>query len=383
MTECVAIVLFWTAAGLLAYSYLMFPLLVLAAARLGARDTVGGECGDWPDVAVVIAAFNEEKHIGERIRNLMDQDYPSKRLTVLVGSDGSTDATVRVAGNIHDSRLRLCAFERNRGKASVLNDLVAQASQDVLVFSDANTHFEKDTIRRLVARLADPSVGAVCGELILSPPARARNVDHMYWSLERRLKAAESAISGLLGANGGVYAIRRVLYQPLAPDTICDDFVIVMNAAVAGWRVVYEPNARAHEDTPDDMQAEFWRRVRIGIGNYQSLFQHPAFLTATNAARQWTYLSHKVLRWISPHLLVVMLLASCVLAARPVYALLLGLQIAAYGAAWLVYATRRSTAWPGMIRSGSLFFVVNAAFTVAFIRFLRGDYAGGWRRTAR
>lgn len=381
--ESIAIVLFWAATGLLAYSYLLFPLLVLGAARFGARKPIIGGRSDWPDVAVVIAAFNEEKHIGERIRNLLDQDYPPERLTVLVGSDGSTDATVQLAGGIHEPRLRLCAFARNRGKASVLNDLVGQASQDVLVFSDANTHFEKDTIRQLVARLADPSVGAVCGELMLSPPARARNVDHKYWSLERRLKAAESAISGLLGANGGVYAIRRALYQPLTPDTICDDFVIVMNVAVAGQRVVYEPKARAHEETPEDMQAEFWRRVRIGIGNYQSLFRHPAFLTATNVSRRWTYLSHKVLRWISPHLLAVMLLASLVLAGQLAYRLLLVLQLTGYAAAWLVYATRRAVAWPGMIRSASLFFVVNAAFTIAFFRFLRGDYAGGWRRTAR
>lgn len=383
MIESIAAASFWAAAGLLTYSYLVYPLLVMAAARLSAHNAATGECSASPEAAVVIAAFNEEKHIGARIRNLLCQDYPEGRLTVMVGSDGSTDATVNVAAGIDDPRLEVIAFDRNRGKASVLNDLVGRAGQEVIVFSDANTEFEVDTIRQLVARLADPAVGAVCGELMLSPPARARNVDHKYWSLERRLKTAESAISGLLGANGGVYAIRRALYEPLAPDTICDDFVIVMNVAVAGSRVVYEPKARAHEQTPDDLRAEFWRRVRIGIGNYQSLFRHPAFFTATGWNRRWTYFSHKVLRWISPHLLAVMLLASCVLAAQRPYAILLGLQLAACAVALLVYATRQSIAWPGLIRSATLFFVVNAAFAIAFVRFLRGDYAGGWRRTER
>jgi cellulose synthase/poly-beta-1,6-N-acetylglucosamine synthase-like glycosyltransferase len=148
-------------------------------------------------------------------------------------------------------------------------------------------------------------------------------------------------------------------------------------------RVLYEPTARAHEETPGDMQAEFWRRVRIGIGNYQSLFWYPTFFTSTNWSRRWTYVSHKVLRWITPHLLAVMLLASCVAMAQRPYAWLLGIQLIAYTAAWVVYATRQTIAWPGVLRSASLFFVVNAAFTIAFFRFLRGSYSGGWRRTER
>lgn len=383
MTGLVAKACFWTAAGLLSYAYLVYPALVLAAARFRriSKEFPVGE--SWPQVAIVIAAYNEEKHIEARIRNLLGQDYPPERLTVYIGSDGSTDATAQVAASVADQRTVIRDYVPNRGKASVLNDLVGQATQEVIVFSDANTRFENDTVARLVAAFADPGVGAVCGELILTPPDQAGNQDHEYWSLERGLKAAESSIDGLLGANGGVYAIRRALYQPLRPDTICDDFLIVMNIAVAGQRVIYEPRARAHEETPGDMGAEFKRRVRIGIGNYQSLFRHPAFLISTNVARRWTYVSHKLLRWMTPHLLIIMLLASCVAAAQPPYALLLAMQLAAYAAAWTIYATRQSIAWPGLLRSFSLFFVVHAAFLVAFFRFLRGAYTGGWQRTER
>ncbi|MGH8865541.1 MAG: glycosyltransferase family 2 protein, partial [Burkholderiales bacterium] len=341
MTGLVAKACFWTAAGLLSYAYLVYPALVLAAARFRriSKEIPVGE--SWPQVAIVIAAYNEEKHIEARIRNLLGQDYPPERLTVYIGSDGSTDATAQVAASVADQRTVIRDYVPNRGKASVLNDLVGQATQEVIVFSDANTRFENDTVARLVAAFADPGVGAVCGELILTPPDQAGNQDHEYWSLERGLKAAESSIDGLLGANGGVYAIRRALYQPLRPDTICDDFLIVMNIAVAGQRVIYEPRARAHEETPGDMGAEFKRRVRIGIGNYQSLFRHPAFLISTNVARRWTYVSHKLLRWMTPHLLIIMLLASCVAAAQPPYALLLAMQLAAYAAAWTIYATRQ------------------------------------------
>jgi cellulose synthase/poly-beta-1,6-N-acetylglucosamine synthase-like glycosyltransferase len=378
-----AALLFWISAGLLGYSYFLYPLLVMGLARLRPAQSDRPAWRQPPQVAVVIAAYNEEKHIAARIGNILAQDYPAGMLSLVVGSDGSTDATVARASAAADERVTIHEFSRNRGKASVLNDLVATTSAEILVFSDANTRFEPDTVSRLVARLADPGVGAVSGELLLTPPDRGRNDDHRYWSLEQRLKAAESRLDGLLGANGGVYAIRRSLYVPLSPETICDDFVIAMNVAVAGNRVVYEPLARAHEETPDDMQAEFRRRVRIGTGNYQALFQHPAFLTDTSWPRRWTYFSHKVLRWISPHLLALMLLASIILAGRRSFAILLGAQLVAYLGAWLVYASRRAIGWPAIMRSGSLFFVVNAAFAAAFVRFLGGNYTGGWLRTAR
>ena len=383
MTRTLAELGFWFAAGLLVYAYIAFPALVLAVARLNRNKREIPVLQSWPDVAVVIAAHNEEKHIGDRVRNVLSQDYPPERLAVLIGSDGSTDATVEEAKSAGDERVVIRAFRQNRGKASVLNDLVAEAGRDLIVFSDANTFFERDTIRHLVTRLADAEVGAVCGELVLAPPETAGNEDYKYWLIERRIKAAESDIDGLLGANGGVYAIRKALYVPLKPETICDDFVIVMNVAVAGLRVEYEPMARAHEETPQDMEVEFWRRVRIGKGNYQVLIGCPAYLTSTNWTRRWTYVSHKVLRWMTPHLLLVMLVASVVALPQQPFDWLLGIQLTAYSAACLVYATRRVIPWPGILRMFSLFFVVNLAFGIAFAQYLRGGASGGWRRTER
>lgn len=374
---------FWIAASLLAYSYVAYPAILLAVAAFVGRRREVPVCSSWPNVAVVIAARNEEKVISDRIRNVLEQDYPPERLVLLIGSDGSTDSTVQVAERLGGERVGIRAFPENRGKASVLNDLIAEAHAAMIVFSDANTRFEPDTVRRLVARFVDPAVGAVCGELVLTPPEKAQNEDHNYWKIEQKLKAAESGVEGLLGANGGIYAIRRSLYRPLDPDTICDDFVIVMNVALAGQRVVYEPMARAHEETPLDISAEFWRRVRIGVGNYQVLFRHPDFLTSTNWARRWTYVSHKVLRWMTPHLLLVALVASGLALPRQPYAFLFAIQVIAYSMAWLVYATRRAVAWPGLLRLFALFVVVNLAFGIAFVRFLRGSDSGGWRRTER
>jgi cellulose synthase/poly-beta-1,6-N-acetylglucosamine synthase-like glycosyltransferase len=389
--------LFALSAAPLLWTYLLYPLLIL---RIGARTrgrsdaaglspAPGAARGDAavPRVAVLVAAYNESAHIGARVHNLLQQDYPQDRLTVLIGSDGSADDTVAVAraaaAAAGAARVQVFDFPQNRGKASVLNELCALADADLLVFSDANTDFALDALRRLVAPFSDPHVGAVCGELRLRPQSSGGSQDHAYWTIERRLKAAESTIGGLLGANGGVYAIRRGLFRRLEPDTICDDFVIAMNVAAAGWKNLYLAGATAFEHTPQDEASEFHRRVRIGIGNYQALFRHPEYLFRAPWPLRFTYLSHKVLRWFTPLWLLGLLAASAGLRTQALFGLLFWLQAAGYVAALLIYLTRRLLPWPGLLRGGMLFVVLNAAFVVALVRYTRGDYRGSWRRTVR
>ncbi len=385
MADTVAELLLWTCLGLVAYSYAVFPVLVTVLARAFGHPPARPATPDpasLPTVAVIVAAFNEEAHIASRIENLLAQDYPTDRLRVLVGSDGSTDRTAALAGARAGPRVEFHDFPVNRGKASVLNDLVAAARAEVLVFTDANTVFQADTVRNLVAAL-DGRTAAVCGELILQKPDAGSNQDHRYWNAERRLKLAESSLGGLLGANGGVYAIRRERYRPLRPDTICDDFVIAMGVAVEGAGLRYEPSAVAFEDTPDDVAVEFHRRVRIGIGNYQSLFRHPRFLLGGPPMLGFTYFSHKVLRWLTPHLLLVALACSLFLAHRPAYLALSLAMAAGFALAYLVFVTRDRVAWPGLFRAASFFAMLNAAFLAGFAKFLTGNYRGSWRRTAR
>ncbi|MBC8088168.1 MAG: glycosyltransferase family 2 protein, partial [Phycisphaerae bacterium] len=379
-------ILFWGSLSLVAYTYALYPLLILRLGKAASRNDVapsplGNEA--LPSVTVIVAAYNEEIHIAARIQNLLQQDYPPERMKIIVGSDGSTDRTVAIAQQYLDARLHVLAFPVNRGKASVLNDCVAQAASEILVFTDANTVFRPDTVRMLVSAL-DDSTAATCGDLIMAPPHQGQNVDHQYWSIERRLKAAESAIGGLIGANGGVYAIRRAHYGPLRPDTIVDDFVIAMNIGVAGHGIKYVPAAVAFEDTPGDIIEEYYRRVRIGIGNYQALFRHPQYLFAGPWALRFTYLSHKVLRWLTPHLLVCALASSVALIYFDRdYAFVAAIEVLGYSGAALVFFTRQSVSWPKLFVAGMFFAVLNWAFLVGFKRYLFADYRGSWRRTAR
>lgn len=382
--------------GLVGYSYVLYPfVLALVAAWVQlARDAryvfakadrrTRAEPASWPSVGVIISAYNEQRHLQERIDNLLALDYPTELLRCYIGSDGSKDGTAAILSACRDARIEACVFEVNRGKASVLNDLVSRAGESILLFSDANTFFHPDALKRLVKHFEDPKVGGVSGELRLRGSS-GDNQDSLYWRVEQFLKFFEARIGGLLGANGAIYAIRRSLWKPLKPDTICDDFCVAMNVSAAGHRLVYEPTAWAEEDTPEAIAEEYNRRVRIGIGNFQALVRHPEYITRTSWGTSFAYLSHKVLRWTAPHLLLVALLASFVLGSQSGGWLIFAfMQLGAYlFAAWLYRRSQKGGGMPSLLRIAAFLYALNWAFLVASWRFARGDFRGSWVRSER
>ena len=381
--------------GAVVYSYVLYPFVLAFVASIvqTLRDAgyvfrkrerrVRGDT-ELPLVAVVISAFNEERHIQQRIDNLLALDYPPQLLRAYIGSDGSRDATGAILSACNDPRIAAFVFEHNRGKANVLNDLVGRVKEPIVVFSDANTFFDRGALRKLVAHFSDPQVGGVSGELRLLGGS-GDNQDSLYWRLEQFLKFFEARIGGLLGANGAIYAIRRALWQPLAADTICDDFCVAMNVSAARHRLVYEPAAWAEEETPQDIGDEYGRRVRIGIGNFQALARHPEYLWGSSAGTAFAYVSHKVLRWVAPHLLIVGLLASAALAVQsPAWLAFALLQLLGYvAAAGLYRLSKGGHSLPATLRIPAFLFALNWAFLVASKRYLGGQYSGSWRRTSR
>jgi cellulose synthase/poly-beta-1,6-N-acetylglucosamine synthase-like glycosyltransferase len=386
----VAAVIAAACSGLIIYSYAIYPVVLGLLARAAARPSTPAPMpdADLPHVDVVIAAHNEQVHIVERIRNLFALDYPADRLHIHIGSDGSTDQTATLIGSIQDPRLHGWCFTENRGKSAVLNDLVGRGSSAVVAFSDANTFYAPDALRRMVEALRDPAVGAACGELNLLD-AEGANPDSLYWRIEQYLKEGEARIGALLGANGAIYAVRRECWKNIPDDTICDDFTIAMNVSVGGRKVAYVPSAKATEDTPPDMADEYIRRRRIGIGNYQALFRHPEYLLRTGPATAFSYLSHKVLRWMTPHLFLLAVLVSLpFMWTSLLWCTLVGLAVAGVATGALVYALSHRypqliRRLPGIVRMSALFYALNAAFVSGFVRYATGNYSRSWRRTAR
>jgi len=379
--------IFWLCIGLIGFSYIGFPLLLALATKLfGNKNSITNitEITDWPEVAVVIAAFNEEQDIKQRVENLLEQDYPADKITYYIGSDGSTDKTNEILSEFTDSRLNAQLFEVNRGKASVLNNLIELVEQPIIIFSDANTHFENDAIKRLVAHFEDDRVGAVCGELNLFNSGGNDNKDSTYWRYEQFLKDNEGQLDALLGANGAIYAIRSHLYTPIPANTVVDDFLIVMNVAKAKYKIIYDKEALAHEEIAPSIAEESKRRIRIGTGNYQAFTRLYWALNPLIGWRFFSYFSHKVLRWFTPHLMIIVLMSNFILIGDTLYNAALLIQLIAYFIAiWGQKMSDKGVAIPSSVALLTFFVSMNFALLQGFYRFAFKNVKGTWQRTSR
>jgi hypothetical protein len=221
------------------------------------------------------------------------------------------------------------------GKTSVLNRCIPAARGEIVVLSDANTRIEPGALRALVRHFEDAEVGAVCGRLQLYNPTRAEYEESAYWKYESWLKALEGKQGAVVGANGGLYAIRRDLFSRLPPSTIVDDFVIPLRMLDQGYRVLYEPEALASEETTEDYGREFGRRARIAAGNFQSLGLVPGLLSPLRGFPAFAFWSHKVLRWCAPALMLVALAANVALLDEPFYRFTMAAQVGFYALALL------------------------------------------------
>ena len=338
-----AAVFFWTALALVAYIYVGYPAIAWLRHRFVPRQVARGPIE--PDVTVVVVAHNEGHRIGRRIENLLASDYPRERLTIVVGSDGSTDDTVEGASRYRNEGVILREFGQRRGKAAVLNDLVASAGGDIVVFADARQRFEPGAIRALVANFADPDVGAVSGELHLtkregtSPGGEGAG---FYWRYETFIRASESRSGSTIGVTGAIYAIRRHLFEPIPTDTILDDVLIPMRIVRRGYRVILEADARAHDLISTTPREDFTRKTRTIAGTFQLFVREPWMLSPFRSCVWFEAFSHKALRLTIPLLHAVMFLTNVVLADATVYQALLAGQGMFYGAAIVGYVQTRA-----------------------------------------
>ena len=324
-----AAVIFWSSCGLLFYTFLGYGLLISALARCRPRAFSSPPPQALPaSVCVILVAWNEEKNIAARLRNLLVSDYPAEKLRILLISDGSTDATVAQAQALQDSRIEIIESSSRAGKAAGLNLALSRCTAELVVFADARQRFAEDAIARLAAHFADPAIGAVSGALEIAPAASVTGsgVD-AYWRYEKSLRAAESRWDSCIGCTGAIYALRRSLFLPIPADTLLDDVVIPLQAAAQGARILHDPAACAFDPQPLEPELELRRKQRTLAGGFQMLFRHPAWLLPWGHRLWWQIISHKYLRLVAPFLFLSALAASAALAAQPFYAFCLAAQI--------------------------------------------------------
>ena len=327
----VALIVFWLALLPLLHTYVVYPIMVFLIGITRNNPIKKHSFTSLPTVTVVISLYNEETVLEEKMKNLEATNYPHEKLSILLGSDGSTDRTNAILGRCEKSNVGVHVFPTRRGKAAVLNDLVAKSQGEVIVFSDANTNFQSDTIRRLVEPLANTDVGAVCGELVLLSDARTTGGlgERAYWKIENMLKTYESRISTVLGATGAVYAIRRSQISPLPlGKVVMDDFLLPLGVVKRGFRIVYESRAVAFEKPSNSVEGEFRRRVRIAAANFNGISEYASLLNPRHGFVAFALWSHKILRWIAPLLFLLVAGSSLLMAgSSSFFSLVLWIQV--------------------------------------------------------
>ena len=375
---------FWVALGLTSYTYAGFLLIIALVSRVYSQEHKQGDIE--PTVSLLIPAHNEADVIEEKINNSLSLDYPREKLQIRVVSDGSDDGTDEVARRYAPKGVELQRVERRGGKPNAINLAVPHCRGEILLLCDANTMFAPNVVRCLVRHFADPRVGAVTGDVRLqSSEVHYGAGEGLFFKLERWLQACESKLWTTIGVDGGMYALRKDLYVPNRTDTLIDDFVIAMNVARRGFRVIYDPQAVAVEDAVNDPGQEFRRRTRTVAGGLQSVFGGRGRPRWNQPVLWAAYLSHKVLRWLSPFVLILLLLSNAAAVfsthrGEPswyAYAAFLACQAAAYGLAGLGFLLAR-TRLPKPVSMPYYFCLTNGAALVGFFKWLCGVQTVTW-----
>ncbi|MGV6473784.1 glycosyltransferase [Azotobacter vinelandii] len=373
--------IFWLCLSLPLFACLGYPLLLACCAPFQ-RPPPSGAPTPPPRVSVIVAAHDEERHIGAKLRSLLDDDYPRERRQIIVASDGSRDATVALARHIAQGNpwddIRVLDLPRG-GKAAALNAAVALAYGEILVFSDADTLWHGDTLRQLIAPFADPRVGASAGNVTIPDGGRALAIgDRVYRAYETWLRRLESRNGCLASADGGLQALRRELFQPV-PDDVTDDFFLVTCAPLAGRRIVFAEAARVTDRGVESAQGQFRRRRRITVQGLQSLARRRELLDpARHGLFALALITHKLLRRFAPLLLVPLLASNLWLwGAGGFYRFALLAQLAGYGLA-LIGLLGRHRRLPRPFRLAACALVTLGAMGVGVWQFLGGYRYRQW-----
>jgi len=383
MTALAAILL-GVSVALLLYVHLLYPVVMAMLARIRSKEWQKDEQLE-PTVSIILAVFNEEKVIEECINGLLQLDYPTSKVEILVGSDGSKDATNAILtrlGNAHSS-IKPFFFTQQRGKCAVVNDLVKQASGEILLFTDADIVFPKEEIWLHVRHYATKEVGGVSGSLAF----QSHHTDGLiqaesdYLSMELRLRLNEAKVHSTVGIFGGNYSIRRELWRPLPSDPVCDELYCGLSIIERGFRIIFDETALSYELYGRTMQDEFKRKVRFSARGLITMTHFPRLLGISGGVIALMLWSHKIIRWMTPFLLAGVVVASVlgvISTQNLLYTILLGLSSGILGISVLGYLLEQvNTSIPG-VKQVQWFVAMNIAFAKGIVRFFSRKEKPTW-----
>jgi len=381
------LVFFWTLVFIFAYSNLFYAI-VIGMCGLFSREVTSPSDPSMEGlqpITLLVPAHNESAVIKAKLKNIDSLEYPIGMLRVVVASDGSDDGTQEIVRSHQGSRpLKILDFPTRRGKASIVNDAIAECSDPWICLCDANVMFRNDALLKMGQRLCLPEVGAVTGDVRLaSNESDFGRGESLYYIFERAIQKGESMVGSVMGVDGGMYMLKREYFRNVETDTILDDFTISMKVIQQGAKILYEPGAIADENGTPSSYIEYGRRKRVARGAVQSIFRgiYPSMFGQPIEFLQW--FSHKLLRWLNPFVLIGIFLLSILLApSSGWFKALLVSELLALGLsclAWFLPSLRDRPLLGVLYYFGLSHF----AMLVGFCQGLTGKYSAIWNRTDR
>jgi cellulose synthase/poly-beta-1,6-N-acetylglucosamine synthase-like glycosyltransferase len=383
--------IFWMLVFLIAYSYLLYPLLLwLLSKFISVAKTISLKSDELPTVTLLVAAYNEEAFVDEKVANSKKLNYPTDKLKFIWVTDGSTDHTNQKLEKYPE--ITLLYQPGRKGKINAMNRAMAFVDTDLVIFSDGNTLLSKDTVMEIVQAFTDENVGCVAGEKRITTTTKedaAASGEGLYWKYESWLKNLDAKVGSCIGAAGELFAIRTALFFEVPGDTLLDDFVISLRIAMQGKRIAYAPKAYAEEKASANIAEEMKRKVRIAAGSFQVLSRMPALLNIFKYGKlSWQFISHKVLRWVAAPLGLLLLIPLNILLVYFAgnsffYFVILLIHSAFYLLVFLGFLLRNKRISAGLLFAPYYFFMANLAMWKGFFRFLTKKQSVQWERARR
>jgi poly-beta-1,6-N-acetyl-D-glucosamine synthase len=385
------VLLFWLFIAIIFYTFIGYGIILYLLVLLKRlfQKKKQPVAYDLPSVTLVVAAYNEEDIIEDKIKNTLALEYAAGKASFLFITDGSSDKTADIISKY--PQIRLMHTPERRGKIAAIHRAMDTVETDAVVFTDANTFLNKEALVLLVSHYADDKVGAMAGEkrVIIGGKTDAAGSEGIYWKYESMLKKWDAELYSVVGAAGELFSIRKELYEAVPADTLLDDFMLSLNIAAKGYKTAYEPNAYAVETSSANVKEELKRKIRIGAGGIQSILRLKKLLNPfRNPVLTFQYVSHRVLRWVvTPFLLVAVLLLNvliiCFCSESGTYKLLLLGQVLFYCAAMAGWLLQRKEVRVKLLFIPYYFTMMNYAVIAGIYRYFKGQQKVTWDKAKR
>ena len=385
-----AFYIFWTGIFVVFYTYLGYGIVIFFLSKIigRPRPPLSQTDLELPLVTMLIAAYNEEGFIEDKIKNTLALDYPADKLSIFIVTDGSSDATPELVRSFRS--VELFHEPERKGKIHAVNRVMKFVKTPVVIFSDANTYLNRGAIKNLVRHYKDEKVGGVAGEkriFVKKEDNASGSGEGLYWKYESFLKKKDAEVYSVVGAAGELFSVRTFLFEEPMENMIIEDFYLSLKVAMKGYRFMYEPDAYATENAASSVSEEWKRKVRISAGGFQAIARLRALLNPLRyGLLSFQYISHRVLRWtLAPLFLPLILISNVVLAVggHSFYQAILLLQVIFYLIAWLgqLFQNKRVSIKGFFVPY--YFSVMNLSVYAGFLRFVKGSQSILWEKAAR